>query len=494
MARATRRFGRVLRSVPRVTANRGLQVVGSALSALLAAGVLGPTEAEACQTCAQFDYLCCDIPADGEFYLTSFEGEGMACGGYADGQWYYATSWVRWYCGAKLQITNPANGACAVVEVADAGPAAWVEDSAGKPIVDASTAVCLDLFGSSSCGWSDHRLIEVVQVDDDTPTGPEGCAPLSPPLDAELTDSGAEIEPDSEGGADYRVCAGDPIALWFEVRNIGSSPWVDINATGTLDWGQSVRIGVPEGADDPFVDAARISVNDSSNPTVNPSDDEPIADECYDLDGCPRTRFTVRGTAPAAPGIYQTRWQLIDEGRDWFGPELSATVRVEDCSTPDDPDVNPPDDPDVNPPDDPDDPDDPDVGPPDDPPTDPPADQAGAMPLSGGCQVTQRGAGNTGNCALALLFAGLFLLGRLRPRPRHCPGRGSGRRLAGRRWPPDPLDRGPKSKRPSVPVVCVSGMTNPAVESSLESSTTAPATGLLSSTTLPAIRRWGAPF
>jgi hypothetical protein len=126
-----------------------------------------------CDPCASFDYLCCNIPANDMYYLTSFDGgESMACGGYADGVSYYATSWVRFGCGAKLAITNPANGLCVVVAVKDAGPADWVEEAAGGPIIDASTRVCRDLFGSSSCGWSDQLAVEVVEVADGTPTGP----------------------------------------------------------------------------------------------------------------------------------------------------------------------------------------------------------------------------------------------------------------------------------------------------------------------------------
>ncbi len=129
-----------------------------------------------CERCDDFDFLCCNVPANDMYYLTSFDGgESMACGGYADGVSYYSTSWVRWGCGGKLQITNPENGACVVVEVKDAGPADWVEEYAGGPIVDASTQVCRDLFNSSSCGWSDQRVIEAIAVPDSTPTGPAGC-------------------------------------------------------------------------------------------------------------------------------------------------------------------------------------------------------------------------------------------------------------------------------------------------------------------------------
>jgi hypothetical protein len=43
--------------------------------------------------------------------------------------------------------------------VIDAGPANWVEEKAGGPIIDASPDVCSHITGGSSCGWSDHFRI-----------------------------------------------------------------------------------------------------------------------------------------------------------------------------------------------------------------------------------------------------------------------------------------------------------------------------------------------
>jgi hypothetical protein len=129
-----------------------------------------------CDRCDRWDFLCCNVPDNNMYFLTSFDGgESMACGGNADGRSYYATSWVRWHCGAKLQIRNPATNECVVVEVKDAGPADWVEENAGGPVIDASTQVCRDLFGSESCGWSDQLTIEAIDVPDTTPTGPAPC-------------------------------------------------------------------------------------------------------------------------------------------------------------------------------------------------------------------------------------------------------------------------------------------------------------------------------
>jgi hypothetical protein len=179
-------------------ARRGRAALSLAAAALgVAVAMQAPRASAQCEPCAEYDYLCCNIPADNLYVLTSFTGgESMACGGNATGDWYYSTSWVRWYCDAKLRITNPETGDCAVVLVADAGPASWVEDSAGMPIIDASPLVCEGLFGTSSCGWSDGFVIEAIQVDDDTPLGPEGCA-----SDAD-TDADTDADAGGDGGAD----------------------------------------------------------------------------------------------------------------------------------------------------------------------------------------------------------------------------------------------------------------------------------------------------
>lgn len=38
------------------------------------------------------------------------------------------------------------------VNITDAGPAMWVEQKAGRAIIDAGVAVCQQLFGKNSCG------------------------------------------------------------------------------------------------------------------------------------------------------------------------------------------------------------------------------------------------------------------------------------------------------------------------------------------------------
>jgi hypothetical protein len=114
-------------------------------------------------------------PPSGEYYLTSF-GAGadsgtMACGDNTrHGAWYYAASRQRFGCGAHIQIT--AHGKCVVAQTDDYGPDVCVEAAAGGPIIDASPLVSLHLFGSRSAGWSDHLLVDVVEVARSTPLGP----------------------------------------------------------------------------------------------------------------------------------------------------------------------------------------------------------------------------------------------------------------------------------------------------------------------------------
>ena len=124
-------------------------------------------------------------PAPWPYLLTSYggadddsaHGEVVACGErVADGRWYYATGAHTFGCGARLRLA--VEDRCVVVEVADNGPAGWVEERAAERcggagyIIDASPLVSEHLFGTKSAGWSDCFAISVTQVSRDTPTGP----------------------------------------------------------------------------------------------------------------------------------------------------------------------------------------------------------------------------------------------------------------------------------------------------------------------------------
>lgn len=69
---------------------------------------------------------------------------------------YYAADAQRFGCGAVLSCTR--NGRSANLKVIDSGPACWVENDAGMPIIDASTSACQTFSGQSSCGWSDRYV------------------------------------------------------------------------------------------------------------------------------------------------------------------------------------------------------------------------------------------------------------------------------------------------------------------------------------------------
>ena len=109
-------------------------------------------------------------------YDSSACNHATSCGPVANGNWWYATERAAFHCGAKLKLVRGSK--CVVVDVEDNGPADWVESNAdskcGTPyIIDASPLVA-DYFGGG-CGWGECFLVEVSQVADDTPTGPDGC-------------------------------------------------------------------------------------------------------------------------------------------------------------------------------------------------------------------------------------------------------------------------------------------------------------------------------
>jgi hypothetical protein len=172
----------------------------------------GVTEAPLCLTSCQGGQSCCtgsaysSIPADERYYLTTFGGgadtQGMSCGGTADATWYYAADKQRFGCGALIRIVNPANGKCAVAQVADYGPGTCVEDAACKPIIDASPLVSQHLFNVSGSGWSDKNLVTATVVPAGTPLGP--CTVPPPPDAGPAPDAGApppDAGPPPDGGA-----------------------------------------------------------------------------------------------------------------------------------------------------------------------------------------------------------------------------------------------------------------------------------------------------
>lgn len=117
------------------------------------------------------------LPEDQGYDVTTFGGPGdeqpVACGGPdADGTWYYAANRQRFACGQRIRLVTPDGDACVIVEVADLGPNACVEEAGGQPIWDVSPLAAEELFGVSSVGYSEHRAVVGAPVGGATPLGP----------------------------------------------------------------------------------------------------------------------------------------------------------------------------------------------------------------------------------------------------------------------------------------------------------------------------------
>jgi murein DD-endopeptidase MepM/ murein hydrolase activator NlpD len=156
--------------------------------------------------------------------------------------------------------------------------------------------------------------------------------PTVPALDAKFIGQGSDAQADPDGLGFYRVCAGQKVHFWFELENTGSAAWTDVS--GSV-FGQSVRLGVPGDGIDPFTGTSRISLNENLNTDVHSVNASSPGADCNDKSGCRRTVFTkgygIEGTAPSSLGVHETRWQLVDETRAWFGPEMYLSFNVVDC-------------------------------------------------------------------------------------------------------------------------------------------------------------------
>jgi MYXO-CTERM domain-containing protein len=286
-----------------------------------------------------------DIPSNGMYYVTTFGGgadtQPMSCGGTADGTWAYIADRARFGCGAKVMLE--AKGKRCISKVADCGPNKCVEQAAcfcscngHHPIIDASPFITKHLYGMSGVGWSDKVEVKATVVPDSTEVGCPGGNPPPPPppkLDAAFVAQGADAPADPDKKAQYRLCTGQAVSFWFELRDTGSASWVDWGANGK-DFGQDVRLGVESGAADPLTGLTRISVNENANNDVHPASWNPPGGDCNDKPYCQRTVFTkskIAGKAPSKAGVYKTTWKLVDEGRAWFGPEMWLSFNVVDC-------------------------------------------------------------------------------------------------------------------------------------------------------------------
>ncbi|MBM4354343.1 MAG: hypothetical protein FJ109_11205, partial [Deltaproteobacteria bacterium] len=141
---------------------------------------------------------------------TACGGSTACCSHCIDGTWWYSTEQQIFGCGAKLEIRH--GNKCVVVQVADNGPASWVEsNAAGKcggngHIIDTSPLVA-DYFGGG-CGWSQCFWVDVRPV---AKSMPQGICPTCP--------CGGECKPGEVQGQgcgncgwEERSCGGD--AKW----------------------------------------------------------------------------------------------------------------------------------------------------------------------------------------------------------------------------------------------------------------------------------------
>ena len=126
--------------------------------------------------------------------IQSAYAEGVCTSGQSKADCQRAVNWYSvggksYGCGARLQVTNPANGKSVVVMVLDDGPSCRVENNAGFWVLDVSYPTIMYLFGSEE-GWGDHALVHAVVVGSSTPLGPTHGAPPPPPPPAK--DAGAD--------------------------------------------------------------------------------------------------------------------------------------------------------------------------------------------------------------------------------------------------------------------------------------------------------------
>jgi hypothetical protein len=191
------------------------------------------------------------VPADGNYYLTSFgftpSDDGlMSCGTKTlHGSWYYAASRQRFGCGAHIQIT--ANGKCVVAKTDDYGPDVCVERAAGRPIIDASPLVSEHLFGTQSAGWSDRFPIHVEEVSASTPLGPcDGAAPAPsnppsnpPPTSGSTNCHSATLDKDVPSGT---CVQSQSDAAWYHCSD---GAWLagESGCSSTYAWCHSATLG-----------------------------------------------------------------------------------------------------------------------------------------------------------------------------------------------------------------------------------------------------------
>jgi len=108
--------------------------------------------------CTCVSNMCTNIPADGNYYLTSFCDKSVACGAFSGNcNEFYCADYKRFGC--HNMITCCQSSKCVNLKVIDGGPSCGVENSAGRPVIDASYSACKTFTGRTGCGWSDHVAV-----------------------------------------------------------------------------------------------------------------------------------------------------------------------------------------------------------------------------------------------------------------------------------------------------------------------------------------------
>ncbi|MBX3271605.1 MAG: hypothetical protein KF729_15170 [Sandaracinaceae bacterium] len=116
-------------------------------------------------------------PVGQRYGLTTFGGasdpRAVSCAGRpaADGSWFYASGAQRFRCGQRVRLVDEARRACVVVEAADDGPHACVEEAVDLPVWDVSPLAAQALFGTSSATPSDGRVVFGAPVGSTNPLG-----------------------------------------------------------------------------------------------------------------------------------------------------------------------------------------------------------------------------------------------------------------------------------------------------------------------------------
>jgi len=110
--------------------------------------------------------------------------------------------------------------------------------------------------------------------------------------------------------------AGTTAIVWAEFRNDGTSSWTHC----------ATKLGTssPHDRASPFCTPTNWRCADGSNPSCGRPTDVDQSSVGQGAVG----RFTFIITAPATPGTYTEKFQLVQEGVTWFGPEITWTITV----------------------------------------------------------------------------------------------------------------------------------------------------------------------